>query len=418
MSWQAFLQKTLTASATAAAGSAATAITANPVLGAAAGAAARKSTEQLLAEFLPAQQEALGTLVEQTRGIEKLLGSVQSDLRTMMDRDWQAAHLSIADAAKHPERAHEELHVARRRLFDAWGGANSYAKRSQVSQELSVVYGLLGEPDDSHEWLFQAYSEETKALADSINQTWEATADLPRIKVRRKPGGLDDLSVWIYLSEKEQLERDGGLYVGEFKGCVSADPLMTALDALAETRVALVGLRFACAIAQMPRPWDKPEGVDVCVFGRSPSQRGISVYAGSQRLTFLVEKPAPMRAVELLNEIVHWWLNLAAPPGKSPQVFVTGSSPELGSWHEELAVPLERLSDKQFNCALDVYDHDRSDPVEYKYLCLPKPGAPAIWERGKTRRLKPATLYSDGRTTRFTKDSWRVKRQKPKKRKS
>ncbi len=435
MRWHAFLQRTLTATATAAAGGAATAVTANPVLGAAAAAAASKSTEELLAEFLPAQKEALDTLVERTRGIESLLGAVHSNIEAMIDRDWQAALLSIADAAKHPERAQGELHVARRRLFDAWGGANTNAKRAQISQELSVVYGLLGEPDDSREWLFRSYSEASEALVDSISETWDSIDHMPRVKARRKAGGSGAELVSVYLSEKEDLARAGSLdvalsagllrdprryEVGAFSGWLRAEPLITGLKALAEARVALVELQFSCAVAQMPRPWTTPNGADISVFRhpRLGTQNGISMYAGSQRLTILSNAPTPMRPVELLHKIADWTFVLSAPPGKSPNVFVSGSSAELGAWNVELAVPLERVDKTDlWECRIAAYDADRTKPVEYRYFCVPKKGGRLIWESGKKRRLKaPEPPFSQAYSAwRFRSDRWRGTQKKGKK---
>jgi hypothetical protein len=391
--------------ATTMAGTAAAAVTANPLLAAAAGEAAKSGTEQLLNEFLPAQKEALDRLAERTSAIERLLGDVHSDVQALMDGPWQAAWLHIADAARHPNRARAELHLARHSLYLAWGSASSNAKRAQISQELSVVHALLGEWDDSRQWLFQSLSKASDALADGVAGVIESAAGLPRVTDRVKGDHpifadvpADVLAIYFDLERRPTL-------------CVRPEPLLTALDRLAETRVDLSALRSACAVAGMPASWREPESANVLGALWDATYPQVELRVGSRHLMVRgSHRSLPMRPVQRLNEIGRWRFSVKLIPFEGPvRVFVSGSSPELGAWSEDRAVPLWPEPGRlPWIGTIHTLDSDRDEPVEYKYFCVLRPGASAVWEDGPARRLPPASLDRLGAPQRVATDLWRA----------
>ena len=72
MRWSSYLTKVLSSTVGAAAGGFVAVHSGSPVVGQAAEAAARTSIEELLTEFLPAQQDALEQLTEITRDVREI----------------------------------------------------------------------------------------------------------------------------------------------------------------------------------------------------------------------------------------------------------------------------------------------------------------------------------------------------------
>lgn len=182
--WPKFLNQLLTASLTAAAGSAAnaatTAATASPIVGAAADAAARKATDQLLGQFLPAQQEALQRIEGMTREIYALVDGLDARVKAHQSGPGRAALLHMEDAARHPEHAVEELQTARRLLYEAWGAASDASQRSFAAQQLSAVYALLGNHEDSSRWLERSLPDMDLAVEDAILDLCDILPSFPR----------------------------------------------------------------------------------------------------------------------------------------------------------------------------------------------------------------------------------------------
>ena len=316
MRWLLFLRRVLSASAEAAAGSAAVVATANPVLGPSAGAAAKTAIEQVLEEFLPAQEQALDTLLERTSTLQGLIDAVQSDVRTLRHAPSETARLHVEDAAKHPATAQDHLILARNALYEAWGSAGNSATRALVAQELSAVYALLARAaanaveqhdaeEDSRDWLFRSYRQAKAAASDMV----ATVVALLRVS----------------------------LLVDE--------PRWQALKTLADMRVELLRLRLICAEVGMPEPWPDTGAYDwsldggrarIDFLGRNQGPF-VSLDAG---VVYQVNTSEEMAAL-LLSPIGEWCFRLTDVPFAAPaQVFVSGNSTELGEWREQRAVPL------------------------------------------------------------------------------
>jgi hypothetical protein len=189
MRWLSFLQRAVRASVGPSAGAAAGAAAgvASPVLGAAAAAAAQNVAEQLLCEFLPAQQDALDALAERTGALQVLLGGVQFDVQSLLNAPWETALLHIHDASKHPGDAREDLLLARNSLYQAWAAAaGSAGRRAMVAQELSVVYALLGRRGDSADWLFRSYREAEENADTTVGLVGAVLESVPREARKRE----------------------------------------------------------------------------------------------------------------------------------------------------------------------------------------------------------------------------------------
>lgn len=422
MGWLSFLQKTVSASVAAAAGGAAGVVSANPMVGAAAGAAAKTSTEELIGELLGGQQEALGTLIERTRNLEVMLGSVQSDVRAMLNGPWETALLHIADAAKRPDRAQAELRIARDLLYQAWGQTNRGAKRALIAQELSAVYLLLGELEDSRDWLFASYPQAEFGVGDVIGGVVESLRGLRAVRfgatLRRASGGYP-----IDVPERllaVQRGPDDVIY------CVRREPLLTALTSAAQARLDLAGLRLACALAGMPGKWEQSSGWSIkAEAGSQPPH--VEMFSGKGMGIVWGPRAAPMPAAELLlGSIVRWEFTLTdIPPSFLPansvtspgaagemQFFVIGDCPELGRWSIEQALPLRtqwgRHGVYDFRGSVEAVG-DAGAEVEYKYLAMPPEGGEPSWEEGPNRVLPPPARdrYGGQSRRRLVTDSWR-----------
>jgi Starch binding domain len=390
MRWLSFLEKTLIATAGAAAGGAVTAATVNPFIGTMAAAAAKESTEELVSEFLPAQQQALDELLERTRGIESLLGGIRSDIQTLLDAPWQTALLHIGDAARHPANAQGELQIARNALYEAWSSATTGAKKTLIAQQLSVVYALLGQRDDSRDWLFRSYPEARKGLSEAIASVVSSVKDLPRVKHGKNrelgapvPAGL--LRVFLSVDTNVEYHKaPNALFY------VSSEPLETALTTLAETHLDVFALCLACALADMPKPWDGPP---------SGGQEGPNGHPDFPQpavdLGYLcrVQGDGARRAATMLSHSGRWQFELNEAPFSPPwQAFISGSSPELGRWRQDQAIPLSRDQDKgdppRWTSTVNVANYVPSETVEYRYF-FAQPGGPPVWEQTPNRQLSP-----------------------------
>jgi hypothetical protein len=407
MRWLRFLQRTAGLSAGAAAGAAVTAAATNPVIGAAAGVATAKSVEELIAEFLPAQQQALDELVERTRGIERLLGTIHSDIQTLLDAPWRAALLHIEDAARHPERAPFELQLARNALYLAWGSANKSAKRALIAQQLSAVYALLGEREDGLTWLYRSYAEACNDLGELVASLIASIPELPRVK-SPVPGRSSEDTLDILRTGDWELE---------LVRRVRAEPLVTALGVLAQTRLDLYELRLLCALADVPEPWIEDPSAAFVGYGGYRS----FLWMASDTEKYWVRGPGSAGPVELLLRLTDLTLRCQDVPVTSPgKLFVTGASPQLGRWREDQSVPLQYEYESYtgpFRGWADYEKKNRSvpgntsspdsqvparcpwsytmylrrdaqpEPVEYRYFYVESPGAERVWEPGPARCL-------------------------------
>ena len=398
----------------AAAGGAATGATANPLAGAAAGAAARKTTEELLTELLPAQQQALEELLERTQGMEMLLGSIRSDITTLLDVPWRTAHLHMEYAARHADQATDELRVARNYLYEAWSASTASARRALIGQELTLVYALCGELADSREWLWRSYEEQEKAVREAAMSLISTIDDLPHLRP-------------IRTTKTRNLFEPGSLHVQSstpHNFFTPPEPLCTSLRALVGSLTDGYLLRLSCALARIPKPWPAhPSTLDV-EGGWSP--RGscptpfVKVYTGRRGwgmtgFTVSGEPDSPL-PVDELSEITGWHFTVRHVPFTPPlQLFVSGSSPELGQWRVDQAMPMKYspgpLNPDGWSTSLLTLESDRPEPVQYKYLHVPEPGGLPIWEDGPNRLIElhyPFGGRDPGRLRfRTAHDDWR-----------
>jgi Starch binding domain len=387
MRWLSFLQQTVITGAGAAAGVVGTSVTANPLLGAAAGAAAKRSTEELLAEFLPAQQDALDELAERTQRIESILGDVRTDVRALTDAPWRAALLHIEDAATHPDAAPAELALARNLLYEAWGASPRAASRALIAQQLSIIYGMLGAPQDSHQWLHRSCRQSSMAVADELGHLRADVGRLPLKKAPRKLGTLPSDKLRLYLFHPKS-----GFFLVESK------PLGTALVAVARSVIDFYRLRLLCATTGMREPWPTRNSLSESdawtMFPAWPHDILIST-RGEEGL-WMVDGPAAALAKSILEEkeLPEFKFRLGKVPSDLPEsarFFISGSTPELGEWDPERAIPLEHVEDRRgdrWEAEVRLPAHPRSEPPRYHFLYVPEPGAPAVPEGGPPRKLR------------------------------
>jgi hypothetical protein len=406
MHWLSFLQQTVITGAGAAAGVVGTAVSANPLLGAAASAAAQKSTEELLAEFLPAQQDALDELAERTQRIESILGDVRTDVRALTDAPWRAALLHIEDAASHPDAASVELALARNLLYEAWGASPRAASRALIAQQLSVVYGLLGAPQDSHQWLHRSCRQSSMAVADELGRVRADVGRLPLKKASpRKRITAPSDKLRLYLFHPKQ-----GLFLVESK------PLGTALVALARGVIDFYRLRLLCATTGMREPWPTRSSLSESdAWTMSPSfPYDIFVSTRGAEGLWMADGPAAAVAKGILEdeELPEFTFRLGKVPGDLPEsarFFINGSTPELGEWDPERAIPLEHVDDRdgdRWEAEVRLPLHPKGEPPRYRFLYVPQPGAPAVPEGGPPRKLR-RQLEQNARWHRSTGSSSR-----------
>ena len=413
MRWLSFIQKTVTVTAGAAAGGAATAVTANPVLGAAAGAAATKTTEQILGEFLSAQQDALDTLLERTQNMELLLGGIRSDLQAVIDGPWRTALLHINDAAKHPDRARDELQIARNALYKAMGQATGSDTRTLIAQQLAVVYALLGEPADSRDWLSQSFQEADRAGEQAVATVIDSLPKLPVSKAPVKGRTPETVEVptgtlavfqgsearpWFHVAHSDR----------KLAFRLHAEPLASALAGLAQTRLDFARLQVACGLADpeirgAPTRW---QVAGLVTRGRAPYV-WLRLTEGAHAWTVCSWKDGtPLRASVLLSDLAEWSFSVFGAPVTPPgQLFVSGSSPELGSWEVDRALPLTQHQNGRWGVSLSAVEGERSEPIHYRYFMVPTPGAEPECEQREPRSLT-FPPYGDMGPVRAKMDSW------------
>jgi hypothetical protein len=441
MSWSRFLGQLVSTSAGAAAGAWTTSITVNPVAGAAAGAGVKKTTEQLLQEFLPAQQEALQVIEERTRQIYSLLAGVDSRVRALQSAPWRSALLNVEDALNAPEHATEDLERARQRLYDAFASVTDNAERAFVAQLLSVVFVMLGNDKQSRRWLFKSYAPTIEAKNEMIEavaaalpdleyerKRWQGSVSLPisegMVRVQRSP-----TEPWTkrYPELKRYFDTDTDRFV-------RMERIAPALTALANTTIDAMRLWTACAdlgMPDVPPPGSRPQGdMDFwrrTGFGRpfdSTRTRIPTVYLSGPGtpewgLTFQMGRESdPIRAFADTFEVV---FAVSGVPEYWP-VFVSGGCAELGHWQLDRALELyPSLGEDEVLEVVPPSIPDRTpwaqvrvlggvrDQVEYKYVAFPSGrNGPPQWEGGPNHVLSwpPVGLWPDLGDGLIWTDDW------------
>jgi Starch binding domain len=96
-----------------------------------------------------------------------------------------------------------------------------------------------------------------------------------------------------------------------------------------------------------------------------------------------------------------WLFTLTDAPEDAVRVFLTGSSPELGKWERERAIPLRyypegsenplRTARPMWSVCVPVFTVPGDpplDPIEYRYLCELHPSGARVVEAGPNRILR------------------------------
>lgn len=174
MRWQDFLIKIASSTAGAAAG-AATLPAGGPIVAAAARAAADKSMEALLSEFVLAQNDQLDRIEAINQDMQCRLIRLEQGMSDLLDEPWRTARLHIQEAANSPGRFNEDITEARKLLLKAYTISRDDLRSSWIAQELAAVYALSDDVNSVRRWLASAYESGLKGLK---NQIWQAAEGL------------------------------------------------------------------------------------------------------------------------------------------------------------------------------------------------------------------------------------------------
>jgi hypothetical protein len=384
--WPNLLFRILGAGITSAAGAAANLAAggpANPFLAGSAEAAAKQVTEQLLKQFLPAQQEAMKQIELLARDIQSLAGGIDTRVRSLQEGPARAARLHIEDAALHQDRATEELEVARRLLYEAWGAASDPAQRSLAAQELSGVYAFLGNREDSLRWLEKSLPDSDLAVSEAL-EAFRVSMNQFTDKIPRRADVRD--FVEMDLRHKRVL--------------APLETVVPVVQRLVEARYNALDLRKRSAVLGAGRPWPVARSrVELCRSGEllfSTPGGGVAVDLGNTRMAQAMD--AGVRPMLRSMQTVHFsiadgpWVN---QPGRT---YVVGSSLALGAWDPGSGIQLAprpksgstisstvwTLTRHTMEAVIQVLDEDN---LETRYFFIPDQEASIIWEQ-LTRKAK------------------------------
>lgn len=343
MSWSGYLRTLAVAVTGAAAGTVATSLTANPVVGAAAGTAATRTAEQLITELLPAQQEALHEIEERTRQIYSLLAGVDTRIRALQSAPWRVALLNIEDAVHHPGDAPMHLERARQSLYQAWASGTDDDERAFVAQQLSVVFALLGDGDQSRRWLVKSYAPAVAARNAMIGSLFQSVRTLrpdrwPVLNTVRPPRAG-------FLHVTPQTVAGARVRSGDTRR-VRADVALPALRAAAAGTVEVARLWQACSVAGMSGTHPLISWTEPTYFAVDDKVSAVSLTGGYDGGSpwLSVDLPAEAQAEmrESFSPAVHLSFDVSgAPYDPARSLYVSGDCPELGGGRPNAAVPME-----------------------------------------------------------------------------
>jgi hypothetical protein len=383
-SWPNLLFRLLSAGIASAAGEGAklAAGSVNPLLAAPADAVARRVTEQLLQQFLPAQQEAMQKIELLARDIHSLVGDIDTRVRSLQEGTARAARLHMEDAALHPERAAEELQAARRLLYEAWGAATDPAQRSLAAQELSGIYAFLGHHDDSIRWLERSLPDSDMAVSEAVEAFRVSMNQFPD-KIPRRADARDFVEVDLRLK----------------RVFAPLDKVAPVAQRLVEARYDALDLRKRSTALGVGRPWPAaPSRVELCRGGEilfSAPGGGVAVDLENHKAQAVSAGVHRMlRSMKTLHFSIADgpWVNR---PGRT---YVVGSSPQLGEWEPGSAILLApraksgntisstvwTLLRNTMEAVVQVLDDENT---EIRYFFIPDHDGEIVWERW-TRTVK------------------------------
>ena len=216
MDWPSYLRKVVSTAAGAAAGVAAG--VGGPIAAASANVAAEKVSDDLLKQFLGAHDDQMQRIEEISLEMRNQLIGLQNTVGGLLDAPWRTALAHIQEASRRPLRRAQELELARIRLFDAWGLAESLLERDPrsldpaalrcplVAQQIAAVYSFLGEPQNTVYWLEAAYTTSRNQLDNQVGvvhdifvQKMKGAYGIPS----RRWGKTWDMKITVLLSDPE-----------------------------------------------------------------------------------------------------------------------------------------------------------------------------------------------------------------------
>ena len=237
MGWRRYLAKTVSATTGAAAGAAAgagVAVVAGPIGGAAAGAVVQQVTQLTLDELIEAQNDHLQDLAALNRELRDRLIGVQASVDTIIDGPWRTARLYIEEAAlMHDARQRgNNLELAMRRLYDAWGMANNAMRRSAVAQEISALCALINDRPGAERWLDRASDNSDEAVKEQSREVQDSIKFEGRARNYRA----------------EPLNPDITLATGQLSSYISRPYIYVPTAAVAQSIAGLFALTFDAAL--------------------------------------------------------------------------------------------------------------------------------------------------------------------------
>ena len=245
--------------------------------------------------------------------------------------------------------------------------------RALIAQQLSVLYAMLGAPQDSRQWLFRSCPQSSFAMAQ---EGARVRAAVDRLPLKRAPTPLHAVpngKLRLYLL---------GPKPGHF--LVASEPLTTGLQALAHGTVDFYRLRRLGALAGMPEPWPTLHSLgsdDGWRMFKAPTTHGVFLSSAEEESVWRVEGAGALAAADILSrELYRFNLILEGVPEPAPasaRYLLSGSTPELGEWSPERAIPLRHRNDQwgnRWKAEIHLCADRTGDPARYRYLYAPRPG--------------------------------------------
>ena len=128
------------------------------------------------------QMTRIEELSQEMRG--RLIG-LQNTVGAVLDAPWHTALTHIEEASRRPSHREQELELARRHLYYAWGEAKSLLERDPrsrdpaalrcpvIAQQIAALYGFLAEPLNTRHWLATAYAASRNQLNNQVDDVYD-----------------------------------------------------------------------------------------------------------------------------------------------------------------------------------------------------------------------------------------------------
>jgi hypothetical protein len=190
MDWPSYLRRLVSTTAGTAAGAAAgvAATPGGPIAVAAASVAAKKVSDDLLAQFMDAHDDQMTRIEELSQEMRGRLIGLQNTVGAGLDAPWHTALTHIEEAGRRPSHREQELEIARNALIKAWGAAKSLLERDPrsrdpaalrcpvIAQQIAALYSFLAEPLNTRRWLVTAYVASRNQLNNEVDDVYDIFA--------------------------------------------------------------------------------------------------------------------------------------------------------------------------------------------------------------------------------------------------